>query len=54
MREALGERLSHEALLNIVGTACDADEAITIVKEHMPDVVVMDIDMPGLLCFDAA
>jgi DNA-binding NarL/FixJ family response regulator len=54
VREALGERLNREQHLNVVGTACDADEAIILTKAQAPDVVVMDIDMPGLLCFDAA
>ena len=54
LREALAERLQREASISVVGTASDAAEAIEACRQEQPDVVVMDIDMPGLNCFDAA
>ncbi|MBI4581103.1 MAG: response regulator transcription factor [Planctomycetes bacterium] len=53
IRDSLSDRLSREPGLEVVGVAEDADEAITKVLELRPDVVLMDIDMPGLSCFDA-
>jgi DNA-binding NarL/FixJ family response regulator len=40
--------------IKVVGSANSADEAIEKTKELCPDIAIMDIDMPGLLCFDAA
>jgi len=54
MRDVLGERLSREADMEVVAKACDADEAMTMCDAHHPDVLLMDIDMPGMVCFDAA
>jgi DNA-binding NarL/FixJ family response regulator len=54
VRMALSEHLRREPNLTVVGTASTADEAIDKVIECAPDVVLMDIDMPGLISFDAA
>ena len=54
VRGALSERLRREPDLTVVGTAATADEAIEKAVECSPDIVLMDIDMPGLICFDAA
>ncbi len=54
LRETLRERLSREPDLRVVATATDAGEAIRLAAEHRPDVVLMDIDMPGQSCFEAA
>jgi DNA-binding NarL/FixJ family response regulator len=54
VREMLRERLSREPDMTILGTAGTADEAVALAVRLAPDVVVMDIDMPGRLCFDAA
>lgn len=53
IRESLADSLSRQSDIEIVGTAEDADDAITKVFECKPDLVLMDIDMPGLSCFDA-
>jgi len=53
-RESLGQLLAIESDLQIVRTANNAEEAIRAAFETKPDVVLMDIDMPGLICFDAA
>ena len=54
VRETLADRLNREMDLEVVGTASSADQAVELAGELGPDVVVMDIDMPGRLCFDAA
>lgn len=54
VRQSLAERLGREPDLHIVGTAGNAEEAIRSAIELQPDVILMDIDMPGILCFDAA
>jgi len=53
VRDSLSSSLCHRADLEVVGVAEDADDAITKVLELQPDVVLMDIDMPGISCFDA-
>ena len=47
IREFLKFELSCEPDLEIVGLADNGDGAIAQVEEHQPDVVLMDIDMPG-------
>jgi DNA-binding NarL/FixJ family response regulator len=54
VRESLAERLRSEADLDVVDTASNAEDAVKKVRERKPDVVVMDINMPGMVCFDAA
>ncbi len=54
VRGALAERLQREPGLDVVGTAQTADEAVAKTSEVAPDVVLMDIDMPGMNCFTAA
>ena len=51
---ALSERLRRESDFSVVGTAATAEEAIKKTIEEKPDVILMDIDMPGLISFDAA
>ncbi len=54
VREAVRARLDAEVDLNVVGATSNADDAVSLALELRPDIIVMDIDMPGLLCFDAA
>jgi len=48
MRALLAEALRPEADIQVVGTAVDAREARTKIKELNPDVVTLDIEMPGM------
>ncbi len=48
MREGLRLILSRQADMEVVGEAGNGREAIELVNEKMPDVVVMDIGMPEL------
>lgn len=54
LRELLGERLAAKASFTVVGTAGTPDEAIDLAIAKQPNVIVMDIDMPGRNVFDAA
>lgn len=54
VRGALAERLNREPDLLVVGCAGSADEAICKATECRIDIILMDIDMPGLNCFEAA
>lgn len=54
VRESLAECLSREIGFAAVATVGNANEAIQKVRENAPDIILMDIGMPGLSCFDAA
>ncbi len=54
VRGALADRLNHEPGLVVVGSTASADGAIRIATESHIDIILMDIDMPGLNCFEAA
>ncbi len=46
MRGALAALLSIEKDIDVVATAGDGVEALILVKQHRPDVLVTDIEMP--------
>ncbi|WP_028307569.1 response regulator [Desulfitibacter alkalitolerans] len=46
--EGLEKILSFDDAIQVVGKANDGDQAIEIAKDVKPDVVVMDINMPGI------
>jgi DNA-binding NarL/FixJ family response regulator len=48
VRKGLSSFLSNEPDLVVVGTAVDGEEAITLAAEMIPDVVLMDLSMPGI------
>lgn len=48
MRALLTELLRREADITVIGAAADAAEARTIIREQNPDVVTLDIEMPGM------
>ncbi len=54
VRSMLRDRLDAEPDFTVTGMASSADDAVTLASRVKPDVVLMDIDMPGLLCFEAA
>ena len=47
-REGLALLLGSVAGLEVVGTAADGAAAVAVVREQLPDVVVMDVQMPVL------
>jgi DNA-binding NarL/FixJ family response regulator len=48
IREFLKISLANEPDLQVVGLADNGRAAITQVEKHNPDIVLMDIDMPGM------
>lgn len=48
VRTGLGQLLAHDGAVTVVGSAGDGVEAQAVVAEHQPDLVLMDISMPGM------
>jgi two-component system LytT family response regulator len=47
-RAGLRALLAREPDVAIVGEACDGDSAMTGIREHQPDLVLLDVQMPGI------
>lgn len=54
VRKTLRRWLENEPDLTVVGDVATADDAIRDAQQLKPDIVVLDVDMPGVICFDAA
>ena len=48
VRRGLQMRLALESDLQVVGEAASGAEALAVVRALQPDVVLMDIEMPGI------
>jgi len=48
VREGIRHVLEHGEAIEVVGEAADGTEALALVREHEPDVVVLDISMPAM------
>ena len=48
MREGIRELIQREHDMEVVGEASNGDEAVEMATQLMPDLVLMDIAMPGL------
>jgi two-component system, NarL family, response regulator NreC len=53
-REGLRRVLESEPDIQVVGEAGDAASALEVIAQMKPDVVLMDIGMPGMSSFEAA
>jgi len=54
VRRLLGGRLEAEPDMTVAASVGNADEAIAEAIRLQPDIILMDIDMPGPSCFEAA
>jgi DNA-binding NarL/FixJ family response regulator len=48
VRKALRSEINNEADLQVIAESSDGETAVKLVKELAPDVVIMDIGMPGM------
>ena len=53
-RQGVRRLLESESDFEVVGEASDAGESVEKARELRPDIVLMDIGMPGLSSFEAA
>lgn len=53
VREELRNLFSLTGTVSVVGEAADGWEALHLAKELKPDIVLMDLEMPGLDGFEA-
>lgn len=53
-REGIRQRLESEPGFSVVGEAGNVEEALKVVEETRPDIVMLDIRMPGRSGIDAA
>jgi DNA-binding NarL/FixJ family response regulator len=47
VRAGLAALLAPESDLEVIGTAADAEAAVTLCEQHAPDVVLIDFHLPG-------
>jgi len=48
MRKSLKLMLESDPEIRVIGTACDGNEGIVKISTLKPDIVTLDIDMPGM------
>ena len=53
VRQALRGLLEKERDLAVVAEAEDAEAAVRCLREHKPDVLILDLNMPGRPCLEA-
>ena len=51
-REKLTRYVSQDSRFSILAQAKNGSEAVTLIEQHQPDLVLLDIQMPGLSGFD--
>jgi two-component system chemotaxis response regulator CheB len=48
MRKALTRLITSDPAFNVIGTAKDGREALEFIRNERPDVVTLDVEMPGM------
>src|SRR5207244_2597959 len=51
-RERIRSLLVDEADIELIGECADGETAVTAIKEHAPDLIFLDVQMPGMSGFD--
>lgn len=54
VREGLADQIRRDPALTVVACVGDAHSAVEMVEQLTPDIVLMDVHLPGLSCFAAA
>jgi len=54
LREGLTTMLKEERDIEVVAQAADGEGAVRLAEQHVPDVVILDVNMPGLNGVEAA
>jgi two-component system chemotaxis response regulator CheB len=54
MRRAIGKMLESEADMSVVGTAATGEAGMALQLELRPDIITMDVEMPGIGGLEAA
>ena len=54
VRDGVRSLLTHELGMEVVGEAVDGKQAVQLVRELTPDLIIMDINMPGMNGIEAA
>ena len=52
VRSGIKNELVHSGEVNVIGEAIDGNEALALVEELRPDVLILDLNMPGLRTTD--
>jgi DNA-binding NarL/FixJ family response regulator len=52
-RDGLRALLDHAPDIEVVGEAADGNQAVALADRHQPDVILMDLQMPGVNGIDA-
>jgi DNA-binding NarL/FixJ family response regulator len=47
LREGLVQAVARDPEIQVVGEGASAADALTIVRDHQPDLILLDLDMPG-------
>lgn len=52
--DALSARVQSDPMLEVVGTASNADDGLRLILETKPDIAILDVELPGRGSFDIA
>jgi DNA-binding NarL/FixJ family response regulator len=48
VRDGIARKIDRESDMEVVGTASTGEEAIELFRRHRPDIVLMDLQLPGM------